>query len=305
MRKKAAVLYFLTVLFFIVFAPLPVIAGERDFVDSSSGTANCPENESLIELNKKLANPVSETWSINFQQNNYRIKTFDGHGDRWNSNLDFQPVMPVSLTRNWNLIPRPVIPLFISQPHPAGNLQSDVKTTTGFGDIVFMTNLSPSPAIAGNWLLGIGPTFILPTASTDETGQGKWQAGPSVVAGYLSEKYILGVFVQNWSSFAGKDSRADTNMMNLQPIAAYFLPGGWSIGYSGNILANWEADHENTWTVPIGVCAGKVVKIDSLPVKIGLGIQWMPIRPDNFGQKWNIQLNLTPVIPKPIKGTLF
>lgn len=48
----------------------------------------------------------------------------------------------------------------------------------------------------------------------------------------------------------------------------------------------------------VGVCAGKVMKI-------GLGVQWMPIRPDNFGQKWNIQLNLTPVIPKPIKGTPF
>jgi hypothetical protein len=27
--------------------------------------------------------------------------------------------------------------------------------------------------------------------------------------------------------------------------------------------------------------------------------------PDNFGQEWNIQLSVTPVIPKLIKGNLF
>jgi hypothetical protein len=31
----------------------------------------------------------------------------------------------------------------------------------------------------------------------------------------------------------------------------------------------------------------------------------MPIHPDVFGQQWNIQVSLTPVIPKLIKGTVF
>jgi len=93
--------------------------------------------------------------------------------------------------------------------------------------------------------------------------------------------------------------------MNLQPIAAYFLPGGWSVGYSGNILANWKADGGDVWTVPVGLGVGKVVYLGRLPVKIGLAGQWMPIHPDVFGQKWNIQVGITPVIPKLIKGTLF
>jgi hypothetical protein len=93
--------------------------------------------------------------------------------------------------------------------------------------------------------------------------------------------------------------------MNLQPIASYFLPNGWSIGYSGNILANWKADSDNTWTVPIGVGVAKVVKFGRLPVRIAVAGQWMPIHPDNFGQKYNIQVLFAPVIPKLIKGTLF
>ena len=94
--------------------------------------------------------------------------------------------------------------------------------------------------------------------------------------------------------------------MNLQPIAAYFLPGGWSIGYSGNILANWKAASAgDTWTVPLGLALSKVVKFGKLPVKLGLAAQYMVHHPDNFGQQWNIQLTVAPVLPKLIKGTLF
>jgi len=265
--------------------------------------ASQEQGESLTEINKKLTNPVSEIWAISFQQNNYRISTVPGQGDRWNSNLNFQPVLPVALTGNWNLITRPVVTLINSTPYPS--VEGRIERTTTFGDTILMENLAPGPAIAGNWLLGIGPTFILPTAASDHTGQGKWQVGPAAILGYLSKKWILGAFVQNWTSFAGDDDRPDTNQMNLQPIAAYFLLEGWSVGYSGNILANWKANGGDVWTIPVGLGVGKVVKVGRLPVKINLAGQWMAVHPDDFGQKWNIQVSISPVIPKLIKGTLF
>ena len=272
-------------------------------------SADQEKGESLTEINKKLSNPMSEAWSISFQQNNYKLVTVAGHDDRWNSNLNFQPVMPVALTKNWNLITRPVVSLFVSQPHPevraGSSSEVDVKTTTGFGDTIWMEMLGPSQKLTGNWLLGLGPTFIFPTASTDFTGQGKWQVGPAAIVGYLSQKWLLGVFVQNWTSFAGDSDRPNTNFMNLQPIAAYFLPGGWSVGYSGNILANWKADSGNVWTVPLGLQVAKVVKFGPLPVRLQLGGQYMVHHPDVGGQEWNIQLMVVPVIPKLIKGNLF
>jgi len=263
------------------------------------------QGRSLDEVNKDLSNPVSSVWSISFQQNNYLLE-IEGKKDHWNSNLNFQPVLPVALTKNWNLITRPVVTLFNSAPHPNPHNPAEIERTTEFGDTVLMEMLSPSSKLLGNWLLGIGPTFIFPTASSDYTGQGKWQVGPAVVVGYLSKKWILGAFVQNWTSFGGSGNRPDTNQMNLQPFVAYFLPGGWSIGYSGNILANWKADSAgDVWTVPFGIGIGKLVKLGPLPVKIGLAVQYMVHHPDNFGQKWNIQLGVTPVIPNLIKGTLF
>ncbi len=142
---------------------------------------------SLDELNKELSNPVSSVWSIAFQQNNYLLE-IEGKKDRWNSNLNFQPVLPVALTKDWNLITRPVVTVFNSAPHPNPHNPAETDRTTGFGDTVFMEMLAPTPKLVGKWLLGIGPTFIFPTASSDYTGQGKWQVGPAVVVGYLSEK---------------------------------------------------------------------------------------------------------------------
>lgn len=256
------------------------------------------------ELSKELSNPVSSLWSISFQQNNYWLDMGPGRDGEWNSNLNFQPVLPVALTSEWNLITRPVVTLFNSVRYTDPETRT-MKRTTGFGDTVLMEMLSPSPKLAANWLLGLGPTFIFPTASSDYTGQGKYQVGPAAVAGYLSQKWILGVFVQNWTSFAGDDDRKDVSQMNLQPIASYFLPGGWNIGYSGNILANWRENGSNAWTVPLGLQVGKVVKLGALPVRIALAGQYMVEHPSPGGQEWNVQLTLTPVLPKLIKGNLF
>jgi hypothetical protein len=264
--------------------------------EEAEGREHEPEKVSASELNRQLSNPVTSIWSLQFQFNNFRLENGE-----WNNNLLFQPVLPISLTKDLNLITRPVIPLYNVVPHETAPGEFD--HTAGFGDIVLLELLSP--AHTGHWILGAGPTFIFPTATSDFTGQGKWQAGPAVVVGYLTKEFIVGVFPQQWWSFAGDSSRPDTSQMNLQPFFAWFFGEGWSVGYSGNILADWKAPSNNRWTVPIGVAIGKVVKLGKLPIKIQLAGQYMPIRPDNVGQEWNIQLSLTPVIPKLIKEPLF
>ena len=81
----------------------------------------------MTEVSKGLSNPVSSLWSLSFQQNNFMLDMGAGKPDHWNSNLVFQPVLPVALTKDWNLITRPVLTLFNSVPHPE---QSGVPWTT-------------------------------------------------------------------------------------------------------------------------------------------------------------------------------
>lgn len=73
---------------------------------SFGAVTHLPNGEpSASELNEKLTNPVSDLWSIGNQFNNFELN--NGH---WNNNWNFQPVLPVGLTKDWNLITRPVMP---------------------------------------------------------------------------------------------------------------------------------------------------------------------------------------------------
>jgi hypothetical protein len=192
--------------------------------------------------------------------------------------------MPVSLTKDLNLITRPVMPFYNIVPHETA--PGNFERATGLGDLALVELLSP--AHSGNWILGAGPTAIFPTATSEFTGHGKWQLGPTVVVGYLTKQYFIGVFPQQWWSIGGQHFRRDTNQMNLQPIASIFFGEGWSLGYSGNILADWTAPSEDVWTVPVGLGLAKVVKLGRLPVKIQLSVQYMPVHPRISGQEWNV-----------------
>jgi hypothetical protein len=260
------------------------------------------DKKSLTEVNKELSNPISSIWALQLQENTFFIHPgIEDKSSRNSVNVQFQPVLPVALTDDWNLITRPVFQVVNSVPVPTQT--GRIYQATGFGDTILATLLSPSPKLAGPWLLGAGPTFIFPTATTTNVGQKKWQLGPGGVVGYLGEHYIVGLFPQQWFSVGGNGSK-QTSQMNLQYFAAYFLPHGWSIGTSPNVLINWYASDGNKVTFPIGLNVSKVQKIGILPVKFQIQGQYMPVNPAVFGQRWNIQVAITPVIPKLIKGNV-
>jgi hypothetical protein len=266
--------------------------------------SNLPDNQkSETEVNKELSNPISSIWALQLQENTYFIHPgIEGKSSRNAVNVQFQPVLPLALTDDWNLITRPVFQVVNSVPVPTST--GRIYQATGFGDTILATLLSPSPKLAGPWLLGAGPTFIFPTATTTNVGQKKWQLGPAGVFGYLGEHYIVGVFPQQWFSVGGNGSK-QTSQMNLQYFASYFLPQGWSVGTSPNMLINWYASDGNKVTFPIGLFGSKVQKIGPVPVKFLVQGQYMPVNPSVFGQRWNIQVSITPVIPKLIKENLF
>jgi len=263
----------------------------------SPAAADTAESESLTEVNKQLSNPISSIWALQLQQNTYWLNK----PDRNVVNLQFQPVLPLALTDDWNLITRPVFQVMNSTPYVNESL--NLHRVTGFGDTIVGSVLSPSPKLAGPWLLGAGPTFILPTASNSRLGQNKWQLGPGGVFGYLGDKWLAGVFPQQWFSVGGNGSQT-VSQMNLQYFFAYLPRDGWGIGTSPNMLVNWYASNGNKVTFPIGLSVSKVIKIGPLPVKLAVQPQYMPVHPEVFGQKWDLQFSITPVIPRLVEGNI-
>lgn len=260
--------------------------------------------EALTAINKALSDPISETWSIGLQSLNFRVDPGRDRGERWSPDLLFTGAFPVALTPDWNLITRTSMFLFHSQLHPESHDPGEIGRTTAFGDIVLLQLVSPRKELVGGWLLGAGPAWVFPSGTSRWTTTGKWQVGPAAIVGYLSRRWILGALVENFMSFAGSGPN-DKNSMNLQPIAGWFFRGGWSVGYSGNILANFNAAlPEDRWTVPIGVQVGKVTLLGTVPVKVALDAQWMPIHPEHFGQTWSVGLVIQAVRPKLLRGYL-
>jgi hypothetical protein len=260
------------------------------------------DTKSTTELNKELSNPISTIWSITFQENTYWLNMPSGRSDRNQINVQFQPVLQISLTKDWNLISRPVFQILNSNPYI--NRSGNLHRVTGFGDTVFVTLLSPSDKLVGNWLFGVLPTFIFPTAFNTRLGQNKWQMGPAGVFGYLGRKFVVGLFPQQWWSIGGPGLNT-TSQLNLQYFASYFLQNGWSIGTSSNMLVNWYANKSsNMVTFPIGLSVSKVQRIGILPIRFAVQGQYMRVHPDVFGQKWNVQMTIAPVIPKLIRGNI-
>ena len=107
-------------------------------------TESSPGEPSASELNRQLANPVSSVWSISNQFNNFEL-----NNGQWNNNWNFQPVLPVGLTKDWNLITRPVMPFYNIVPHETS--PDEFARDAGLGDLTLLELVSP--AHSGNWVL--------------------------------------------------------------------------------------------------------------------------------------------------------
>jgi hypothetical protein len=122
---------------------------------------------------KKLANPVAaiSAFQLNYDHD---IGAARG-GDRWQLNI--QPVLPIDLNPEWNLISRTILPVvWQDEIYPGAASQS------GIGDIVQSVFFSPKAPTAGGWIWGAGPVLLLPTGSDDLLSVKKWGAGPTGVA---------------------------------------------------------------------------------------------------------------------------
>ena len=261
------------------------------------------EQVSHDELNKQLNNPVSTVWSLNFQNN---FQFFEGHlteQTRWQYNLNFQPVLPLRLTDRWNLITRPILPVLagVDVPDPAARGGFDEQS--GLGDLSLTSFVAPANSSGLLW--GVGPSFIFPTATSNGLGAGKWQAGPAALALYLGKEWIVGGLLNQWWSFAGQDNRPETSSMNLQYFLYYLIPGGWQVGMAPNVQVNWKAEPGNKLTLPVGFGAGKLFKLGKLPVKLTLEVDYSLVKPEDYGQRWNIRFQMIPVIPALVKDALF
>lgn len=242
--------------------------------------------QSSEELAKAAQNPVAAMISVPFQNNtNFDVGPFRRAQDI----LNIQPVVPITLNADWNLISRTIIPL-IDQPR----LLSD-SSVFGLGDINETLFLSPTHPGAVIW--GVGPVFTAPTATNTILGTGKWLAGPSAVALFMPGHWVIGALVSNQWSFAGDSDRPSVNTGLIQPFINYNFERGWYVSVSPIITVNWNAASGQQWTVPIGGGIGRVFRISHQAFNAQVAGYYNAVHPDNAGN-WQLRLQLSLLFPR-------
>ena len=242
--------------------------------------------ETQEELSAAVANPLADLMSFPFQNN---LNMNYGEYNRNVNILNIQPVIPLL---GGKLITRTIFPI-VSIPDfgsESGMLSS------GLADIVFTAFYVPE---SKGVMLGFGPVVELPTGGSIRGSQ-KWSAGPSLVILVQPGDWTIGGLINNTWSFAGESGRDDVNHMLLNLFITRQLGGGWYVNSAPIITADWTANSEDRWIVPIGAGGGKVVMLGGkLPLNLQTQLYYNVVRPD-FGPEWQWRLQAQILLPTSI-----
>lgn len=239
------------------------------------------------ELAKKTQNPVADLISVPLQSN---FNFGAGSTGKMLYILNVQPVIPLKIGEDWNLITRVVMPI-INQP----TLFPGAGNATGLGDINPTFFFSPSKPSSLIW--GVGPTITIPTATDRLLGSGKVSMGPAGVALTIQGPWVLGALMNNQWSVGGWGDRA-VNALLLQPFINYNLPGGWYLTSSPIVTADWKADKAgDVWTVPLGGGVGKLFRVGTQPINVQLLAYGNVAKPE-FGPDWQLRFQVQFLFPK-------
>jgi hypothetical protein len=196
--------------------------------------------DDAAELAKKLANPIAALVSVPFQNNtDYGIG--DMQGTR--NTMNFQPVIPITLSKNLNMITRVVLPVVTQY-----NITGEHEKQNGLADAVVSAFFSPSNSTKLTW--GAGPVFLVPVGTNEYLTSKKFGVGPTVVALKQANGWTIGGLANQIWSIAGSDDRPDVSQLFVQPFVVYNWKSGAGIGGNMEWTQNWKASSTTLWFNP-------------------------------------------------------
>lgn len=261
------------------------LAGAALLFLSLGGLVHADEEADLAQ---QLANPVASLISVPFQLN--YDENFGGEDEGSLLRLNIQPVIPISLGEEWNLISRTILPVVNQQDFPIAGFSE-----LGLSDTVQSFFFSPKAPTAGGWIWGAGPVILLPTATDDFLGAEKWGVGPTAVALKQNGLWTFGGLANHIESFAGDGDRADISATFLQPFVTYITPKQTTFAVNTEATYDWETSE---WSIPINLNVNQLTRFGDQLVQVGGGLRYWAASPDAGAEGWGFRLTFTLVFPK-------
>jgi hypothetical protein len=257
----------------------------RTLADASS-SGGVDEKAKAAALAKAPQNPIASLISVPLQNN------FDWGGgpndDGFQYKLNVQPVIPISLSEDWNVISRTILP-YVYQENVIGT-----SSQSGLADTVQSFFFSPAKPGPGGWIWGAGPVLQIPTATDDLLGEEKWGTGPTGVALKQQGPWTYGLLFNHVWSFAGEAGRAEVNRTFLEPFVSYTTKTFTSFAVNTESSYDWKGEQ---WLVPINVGVQQLLKIGKQAIALQVGGRYYAEGPSG-APEWGLRAQLTFLFPK-------
>ena len=245
-----------------------------------------PAAEDAAAIAKKLANPIGALISVPFQ-NNMDLDIGEYSGSR--NTMNFQPIVPFSLSAKYSLITRYIVPV-IAQYDITGEDSREV----GLSDALVSGWIS-NAVVKNGFVWGVGAAFLVPTATDDLLGTKKMGVGPTIIALQQKNGWTYGALMNQIWSVAGDADRADVNQMYLQPFLTYNWKTGSGLTINSELTQNWEAGTTNAF---VNIMAGALTKFGKQLVQFQVGPRIHVAAPEGSKSKFGVRTAMIFVFPK-------